>query len=122
MLDIKKIIQDIWFGRTELWKVFWIYKVLVGGVINVIVEFFILEKARLLSVAALAIYTVFHVWVLKGLYACRFNCKNSKILASVVVGFVIINCLALALNVVYFFGPWSLSNLQTMNSVAQGIK
>jgi hypothetical protein len=92
---IIKTIQDVWFGRERLWRVFWIYNVLVGGVLGFIVEGVIINGKNFENLSLLSFYTVYHIWLLKGIYECRRNASNQTIIPNLMVMFVCLNSILL---------------------------
>ena len=71
---IEKEIRDVWFGRQKLARVFWIYKFLIGTIFNFILEYTILTfNVQTFTWVIFSIYLIYHVWILKGLIACRNN-------------------------------------------------
>lgn len=98
-------IKDVWFGRELLWKVFWIYKFAIGGILGLLFEFINSNRMHIEATIILAIYTVFHIWVLKGLYACRFNMASPRFVAPIIPFFVGLNFVLLAFSLFQFFFP-----------------
>jgi hypothetical protein len=97
---MNEIIKNVWYGREKLWKVFWVYKVLIGGLLGIFFQILEDAKLELPSIAILAFYTIYHVWVLKGLYICRFNLENTTIIPKLVVPFVWVNAIFLVYSLV----------------------
>ncbi len=100
---LEQKIRDIWFGRELLWKVFWIYKILIGGSLGLVFELLYQSELKTLSALVLAVYCVFHVFALQGLLTCRRNSKYQNILPNLVIGFVGVNVFFLAILVCAFF-------------------
>jgi hypothetical protein len=94
------IAKRVWFGKELLWKVFWIYKTLIASILGLIMNLFIDENS--IYSFLLGIYFVYHVWVLTGLYKCRFNCKNPQICAPLTTVFTLISALSLGFFVLNF--------------------
>ena len=93
---IETIIQDVWFGREDLSKVFWIYKVAIGGFIGIVFQVcYLTQELKSLSMAILAFYIIYHVWVLKGLLASKNNVKKFHFISSFIVYFVAVNTFSL---------------------------
>ena len=102
--QLEQIIKDVWFGRESLLKVFWLYKVAIGGLIGVLFEtLFTLKDFRTLSVIVLAFYLVYHIWVLKGLIACKDNLKKFHFISNIVIYFVGINAFVLCISIFNVF-------------------
>jgi hypothetical protein len=98
---IIKIIRDVWFGREKLWKVFWLYHFLLGTFLGFILELVLLKEKTLFSIFFLAFYTVFSIWVLRGLYSCRFNLENKSFIPTLITFIVCLNSFFLVLGIGY---------------------
>ena len=97
-------IRSVWFGKAKLWKVFWIYGSLIGTAISFLIDYLFFEGLFVLSIIGLAFYTVFFVWVSKGMYACRFNSKNPNGLMSKAIPiFIALNIALFIFSVPRFF-------------------
>jgi hypothetical protein len=88
-------INDVWFGRERLWRVFWIYNVLIGSILGIAVEGAIIHNKSIEKVIVLSVYTVYNIWVLKGLYECRKNAQNQTFIPYLMLGFVYLNSILL---------------------------
>lgn len=65
-------IKKAWRGQERLWKVFWIYNVLVGIVINLVASF--LESADVVIHGVWLLFSlVYTVWILVSEWRCAFN-------------------------------------------------
>jgi len=92
MNKIQTEIQDVWFGRVKLWKVFWLHTSVIGTILSLIIDFLFFSGQFLLSIAFLAVYTIFVIWISKGLYACRFNVKNPEgLIPKLTIVFIVLN-------------------------------
>lgn len=61
-----------WKGEEKLWKVFWIYNILLGGVLSLAMEIFPVEIAAVYF-AIMSIGIVWAIWVTVALWTCAFN-------------------------------------------------
>ena len=95
---ITQIIQDAWYGKEKLWKVFWFYKVIGSTLIGLLVEISIRANNNLIIATSFALYFVYGIWVLNSLFSCRFNSKNQKYMPKVVEIFVFVNLFFLLLS------------------------
>lgn len=107
---IYPIIRNVWFGKEKLWKVFWLYKILLGTLFSVALESkikgeYIKELSEgIYSVIFLPLFIVFNVWVLKGLYACRYNLNNKTgYIPKIIPFFIAVNVIFLTFSIVMYF-------------------
>jgi hypothetical protein len=104
MNKIQTEIQDVWFGRVKLWKVFWLHTSVIGTILSLIIDFLFFSGQFLLSIAFLAVYTIFVIWISKGLYACRFNVKNPEGLRpKFTIVFIVLNLFLFVVSLPKFF-------------------
>lgn len=100
---IEQIIKNSWYGKEKLWRVFWLYKFIGGGVTTILVELAIHLESNLLLACCLALYFVFSIWVLKSVFACRFNSTYQKYLPKIIEIFIFINIFFLIFSIFVIF-------------------
>lgn len=89
---LEKEIRDVWFGRQKLAKVFWLYKFAIGTVLNLTLEFAIINfKTPTFTWIIFSIYLIYHIWILKGLIACRNNIIKFDIFSKFIPYLVALN-------------------------------
>lgn len=97
-------IRNVWFGREKLWKVFWLYAGLIGTILSFVIDILFFSGQFMLSTAFLSFYTVFVIWISKGIYACRLNVKNPQgLIPKIAVLFMVINVTLFAASLPRFF-------------------
>lgn len=69
-------IKRAWRGEEKLWKVFWLYNVLGGLLLNVFV-YVIASVAFGLLIVGVIFWLAYLVWVLVSIWRCAFN-VNAK--------------------------------------------
>lgn len=99
---LEEIIRRVWYGREKLWKVFWLYKVLIGIVLASTVDLLAKYGFKTITNVVLAFYVAFHIWVLKGLYACRFNSQRPNLTSKLVLLLLVVNIAFLLLGIFAF--------------------
>lgn len=100
---ISNIINDVWFGRELLYKVFWLYKILIGGFLGVIFQILYINGLQSISMPILSFYFIYHIWVLNGLVKCRNNIsKFHSFIPNLTILFVGINAVSLIIFVLSF--------------------
>jgi hypothetical protein len=98
---IEKEIRDVWFGRQKLAKVFWIYKFLIGTILNIIIELAIINfKTLSFTWIIFSIYLIYHIWILKGLIACKNNVIKFYIFSKFIPYLVALNVIGIVATMV----------------------
>ena len=105
-------ITEAWQGHEKIWKVFWIYHVLVSVSVGIALESYLnafLWKAGLaVSVAFLIAALVWVVWCYVSLWRCAFNSRWSG-WGYIVRAYVVLNVVWLGLQAADFLVPIYLS-------------
>ena len=63
-----------WKGEEKLWKVFWLYNVLLGICFSKAFDF-VPEESVSLTLILLALALIWTVWVMVSLWRCSFNTR-----------------------------------------------
>ena len=67
-------IKDSWNGSEKLWKVFWLYNIILGTFLTKMFDF--LPEGNLgILIPAFLIVGVWGVWVMVSMWRCAFNAK-----------------------------------------------
>jgi len=91
-------IKKSWKGEEKLWKVFWIYNFLLGGLINIGIGQTEKLEAEYMLWFLIIVTLIWVVWVSVSLWRCAFN-ASWKGWGYIVRGFLVlslvIGCLAI---------------------------
>ena len=68
-------VLESWFGKTKLWKVFWLAGILFGALITV-VSYALKDHDFVGStILFLAVIVIYLIWILVSQWRCAFNCN-----------------------------------------------
>lgn len=99
MNDAKEFIADCWNGRVKLWLVFWIYGLLLGFILELIIEF-ILPENTLGAILGLTIILPWAIWNTVSQWRCAFN-TEFEFFGYLVRGLLIIGILLIPISLTF---------------------
>lgn len=102
---IEREIQKVWFGEVSLKRAFWFHKILIGGGLGIAMQVVFWLTSKTIASIFLAFYVVFHIWILKGLFACRYNCKKPQLFGMLIIIFISINIVIITTGSIMFLLP-----------------
>jgi len=71
----ENFISRSWLGTEKLWKVFWLYNVLTGLVVDFIFNKLLLGNNNQLTALFVALLAPYFIWVFVALWRCAFNSR-----------------------------------------------
>jgi hypothetical protein len=92
-------IISAWRGEERLWKVFWIYGVLLSIILTVI-QFVALKFGAVANITLLVIRIIYSIWLLVAQWRCAFNAKWT-VWSYVIRIFIILGILGFVLGFVF---------------------
>lgn len=68
-----ELIKNNFYGKTPLWQVFWIQNMLMGTIIQYVVDSVVPHLSMIPIYCFVAFVLAYSIWVLVGLWQCAFN-------------------------------------------------
>ncbi|TLU61883.1 hypothetical protein FE810_13790 [Thalassotalea litorea] len=70
-----ELIKNNFTGKTPLWQVFWVQNILLGGLLQLLVDALAPQLSTISTIVLLSIVVSYGIWVMVGMWQCAFNAR-----------------------------------------------